>query len=507
MSNDRFFIENVINYLEGSLDAETAATMQRLIESDSSCAHEYASLKQVCVDLEHLGSTWAKHVPAVDVVNQVLAEIMALKKKPVITPLPERRVPTWAGAFQWAGLASAAVLAILFAVTYRGKAPSDTGLAASRPPAVSKPGQSQSREPRTPRADRPATRQQERRLEQMMAKLPVRQQDEPSGTRTSFDHADSAMLTLGDILNTFKTAPSKDEAFARLSEMASLTEEQARAILASDTASFGAKQAAAAALPKDEAAAQLLALIDEMKGSTDNSDANKNALQYALAQASGDWSDFDPGNALPLYPQAVGMLQVAVSENTDPRAGLDLLAQAAERPLATAYSLDAAITGEEALIAAGVAPDVAAVVESATIGADSYDDLTQIADELLSIGLAFAAQGDYETARLIYEAAFTLGSQLGGSTTSAREQLAGFDIQRLAIDLLQEVYASSGTEADLARLTEQATALLASMENVAGYLDAVDSSLFGPITPESLREIAAAILQYGDIFFLGAGRQ
>jgi len=204
--------------------------------------------------------------------------------------------------------------------------------------------------------------------------------------------------------------------------------------------------------------------------------------------------EVDPENALLDALQAGALLRLGDTEGA-----LAALANLGGKDLATAYGLDAARSQQLALAAAGMSEESARMLSAVLAGSDQYNMLCDLARDLLQSGQAYEAQGDPDTARQIYEATQRLGEQVTGNAQLSEESLAGVDIQRMAMEGLESLYAESDLAGEMERLTTSALALVSQINSLGGMLEALDQLFLGGGDSSFWNQLSEQILQFGDL--------
>lgn len=134
-------------------------------------------------------------------------------------------------------------------------------------------------------------------------------------------------------------------------------------------------------------------------------------------------------------------------------------------------------------------------------GSDQYNMLCDLARDLVQSGQAYEAQGDPDVARRIYEATQRLGEQVTGNARLSEESLAGIDIQRMAMEGLETLYANSGLASEMERLTSSALALVSQINSLGGMLESLDRLFLGGGDNSFWSQLSAQILEFGDLAF------
>ena len=486
--------------VENALQAEEAEELRRHLAYCPACREEYEWLVGAKVDLEALGDSLLVDVPHMNLVPGVLDAVGKLTATPERAPAPRRL--WWRPTFtvNWAAAAAGVLVALGIATAWWL-----LGLNANVPermahgPAEGHGLPSQDEAP-TPL---PGTSQNPELHLAQGTELPV----EPTAPPSIIDETameattppDLAQLTIQDVIAARRDGGADNGPLQRLTQWASLTKEQARAVAeraeASDAAIVGASQA----LAPEEAELLLLKVVGH---SPDDP-----YLRFALARKTSERTttatepvqlaslhDLDPDNALTYYMEARLLL-----ENGNLEKALSMLAQARELDKASAYALQAAAYREQALVESGMDPQAAKLLTALTAGAEERDFLCGLGDTLLEYGKYYEETGDIETAQAIYEAVQELGVQLDEGAQFAQEELAGLDIQRAAIEMLRGLYVYGGIQEDTSELSAETSELVASIESLVDFFHALDNLFQGQVDTQFFVTVAELIMQGGDL--------
>jgi tetratricopeptide (TPR) repeat protein len=491
MDDRTFFSENIVAWLEGELDAIAAKRMQRCVESDSHLRNEYESFKELFGALDTAGDRHRQTDFAQDLnlLPAVLREVAVIDRTAqreqfrTIHAIPAKSRLRPVMAYAIAAMLLLTVGLSWWAYQNSSERPNDnTQMAGSQDTAVDT---STTTDPS--KLPTPVISHLQQRLMDLKNQSPIAV---PAIDFAKTESPDLETLTSSDIVKMRRDASVSMESRATLASLATLPEDKARAIATSETASAEVVAGAIDSLPDDEAAALLMTAMGRYEGTAPEKRA---ALQFALASKTGEWSGFPPENALPFYFEAGRLLGAGQLEEA-----LAMLDAAAELPEASAYSIEAANNGAAALVAAGVDPAAARLLQSLTAGTEEYQTLMELGNRLIEAASLYSQQGDTETARRIYEAALRLGDQLDSSSV-ARERLAGLDIQREAISNLEPTYTATGDTAALEQLTVEADSLTVSVTEMAQFFEALDELFASDLGAGFLSQIADVILNYGDV--------
>jgi tetratricopeptide (TPR) repeat protein len=449
--------------------------------------------RELFEDLDNLGAQRAAQVPTIDITQDVLGrvrELAALKNvvplqrnpRPLTTAMPPRKRATW-----WrvvVPLATAAALAIALWPALQRMMPAETptDLLAQND------GQFDPLQP----DDSP--------LNELPLFTPNAADQGDSVDETGVDEAASSTpskaLTAQEILNQKRAQLFGPESVKnRLDVLASLTQDQARNLIATQDLDLAALLGAVKFLPREEAIAVLL---DQLKNNPDNP-----YLRYALANEMGidpaardqlaAWSQLDPGNALPFYMDARILL-----EQGDLEGALALLQQASALEQAYPYSLLNAQSHEQALLASGMDADAARLLAATTGGTQEYSDLSGLAQQMLQYGEYYEGLGDYETAQALYNAAHNFGLQMDQGASFANERLAALETQQSALGSLQGLYEILGNEENVQVMLDSLQILTLGLNELYQVFDQ-QNQLFNGTDLSAILTIAGTILLSGDL--------
>ena len=478
----------------GELDDAGDARLRAHAASCPHCQRELAWLDAVHADLDEYATAATRGIPEVDLVDGVMATI----SRPVEVKFEKRPRRLWAMA--WAGLAAAAILVM------------GAWLAVSLVPT----------QPVSPTAGGPQETQSPDAVETVatppgeveVAVLPsVSPQDVLNGVRGALTDSvaagstfeatqapDLATLSLDDVIKKRLDAKSDGNAYAELRQWATLTPEEALAVLDDADASPEAIAGAAAALGGETAEQFLISVIGHLPEEPylrlqlaevylDNPEqANK------VAQYLADLKALDPDNALVCYLEAKLCL-----DSGDIEGALAAFEEARELKEASAYALQAAACGEEALAEAGLDADAAQVLTALTAGGEEYDFLCDLGSDLLEYAEQCVEIGDLASAQAIFDAVHRLGLQVEEGAAFALEQLAGLDLQRVAVEGLREFYATVESVEGIEQVAEQALDLTAGFEDLVAFFDFLNGLLVADADAEFWTSISDVILQVGDL--------
>jgi tetratricopeptide (TPR) repeat protein len=511
--------------LEGRLSEAQLAELREARAASAEVRANYLWLQRAAHDLELIGEESVKEAPEIDVVEAVLRAVdkAAASEKTARLAAREPQRPSF--VFWGRAALAAAVLAMVFGMVLE--------LGGFMPPEPAAPAVSQVPElPVTP-------------VEQMATALP----GEVSGSErlddaverlaqeitekldTSSKHAGRgdflataapvlSSVTQNDVVALRQAAISEPGAWVRLKRMATLDAATAAEVLENPDLPPDAMVGVAASLPDEMARQWLVTAVGRM-------DQQKPYARLALAttyvthaaptadlpapalfdgMSESDLRAFlaemaalqeaDPENALLDALQAGALLRLGDTEGA-----LAALANLQGKGVATAYGLDAARSRQLALAAAGMPQESARMLSAVLAGSDQYNMLCDLARDLVQSGQAYEAQGDPDTAQRIYEATQRLGEQVTGNTRLSEESLAGIDIQRMAMEGLEALYANRGLASEMERLTSSALALVSQINNLGGMLESLDRLFLGGGDSSFWSQLSAQILELGDLAF------
>lgn len=498
---------DLMAYLEGALYDAPAHEVDAHLAACPECKADYDWFVAAGKDFEALGDEIVRDLPAIDIVEAVMAEVEreaaeeAQKSRSVVSFEAEKERRS---GLRWVGVAAAAgvVVAVAAWVMYeRGFfTPSNEVHIAQDPettaPPDRDPGQSESPggvDGHGLEEDAPDMRPGERTPVESVAPVEVTIPD----------------LAVNEIVSAYLDAHADDseEALAKLNRWASLAQDDAKVIASDADASAYARAGASTFLDDTEASIQLMTVVGDLPDDPAVRMKLVNALrsqtgQDAATQAQLDTlTEIDPDNALVDY-----MLALELLEAGDVEAALRVLEQAQAKTTAETYARDNAVQRREALTASGMNPENAEVLAALTAGQEEYSELRSLANELLSYGRFFEEQGDSETAARIIAAVNSMGAQVADGAMFSQEQMAGFDIQQEALGIT----ADPATQSSIQALLESAddpldyvgviTELATGVEGLGNVVNQVLTTLAS--NSDEAGAIAAAILREGDIAFV-----
>jgi len=485
--------------VEASLDETGRVRLLDHAGSCDDCRGQIEWIESATVDLEAIGDRIVAHIPEIDIVEAVLAEVSKQPAPNVISFDSAPRARTF-GLAKWLGAAAAAAVVIAmvwFSTMVRDNVPPQE-IAQVPPPSIEDTQPAVAIEPVAPTGPESGN---EAQVIAEPVRPPVLTQVEPPDLVEPSD-IDLSTLTRQAVLAGFLESLQNNNAIDRLMDWAQLEEEQAKAIVENEEASTEALIGAAPSLSEADAEAALLTAVARSPESP--LPRFRLARLFSMDPArSGDalsqaraLSGADPENALPFYQQASEFLS---QDPPDIEAALEALEQGKILDTASAYGLEGALAREQALIESGTDPEMARLLSALTAGRWEAEELTSISNDLLAFGQSYAETGDLDTASAIFNSILELGQQIDEGADLTQEQLAGLDIQRAAIEALRSI----GREADV---FEAAVELTDSSQELLLYLNELTVELtellIGPVSLEDLMRITGLILSSGDLNLL-----
>ncbi len=492
---------DLLAYRDESLSASRREAVARHVEACTACRDELAWLESFQRHLERHGDAVAASLPHVDLRAQVFA---ALKQEPA--PASRGRIlrfhPRTETVRFWMGFATAAtVIAALWAVSTLLPETSTTSQTAqtSAQPTPGSPLPSGASDSHLERFDA------ERLALGGLSSRPARTEEvfEPVAEPV----IDTA-VTVSDVVQARREAQTLPEALQRLSEWARLSTEEARRLAADANATLAEEVTASEVLPLDEAIAVLEQAVrdhpDDLTArfALAKAYSERDGLQNEALQAWNSLAQLDPSNSTPYMEMAALLF-----EQGDVQGARAMLQHAGTLGRADVYTSTAARFRRDALVASGMPADTASLVSALTAGSSEYDYLYALGTTLLAQGDYYRAQGDLTTATSIYEAVFGFGQQIESSSTYSLTHLAGLDLQRSAAQELEPVYMSLENTQQVQALTQQAANLVASIDQIGGFFDAINSLFATDLDVVVWGLVADFILNEGDLavfdFFKG----
>lgn len=465
-------------------------------DPDMNDAGALAWMRTMMGDMDRVAATARAQAPSCDLVDQVLRTVSvgetAEPAKVVAFPA-RRRAGAW-GRVAWYAAAAAAVLLMLGGL-YQMTLQRDGSDDLERELAGADGGARQeSLDP-------------DGRVERMLAgaRETVLVEGAQTGALEEVDPPDVSAITLADVIATRRAGSADPDAMARFGQWASLSREDALAIVQSPDADVRAVLGAMASVPPSERESYLLMAVGAL---SESAPARFMLAQNQVAYAADPSEAYaqlemlaglDQQNALPYYLQAKLLLDA-----NDVEGALGLLEEARGLPMATAYSLDEALFREQALIASGMDEEAARVLAALTAGDAQHEFLCALSEDLLHYGRFFAEEGEYATAERIYQSVQRFGEQLNQGATLVADELAGLDVQRAAIEGLTELYAVLGSTDGIEALTTQALDLFAGMEGIGDFVQAVEGFIATTSDPDLWSRLATQVLEGGETALLDA---
>lgn len=464
-------------YMEDALDPAGFDRLLQAVASNPVVRAEYEILAALKSDLDTFGNNLAARTPQVDIAGNVMRSIH--RERSNIVPLKPRSLTTDIKqkyrSIPWIAGTVAAVLAVLLGALITPRllenGRQDVLIAQDNPPVLNGTNTPDSMglrpidslidaEANTPNPEIEAPPEQD-------SIQPPENTPEPASPKA---------VSLQDMIRARREAVLKDaDALSRLAQWASLTPEEARALLEESGLTPEAILGAIQFLPPEEAASILLAALEQNPGDP--------YLRFALARTgmlTGDkayenlaaWENSDPGNSLPLFMEARLRFAKGDFENA-----LNALLNASAYDGATAYVLESTRQHAEALIASGMSPDMARYLAVTSAGSREYDQLNTLGRELLAYGDQYKAAGQYANAEYVYTAVLNLGTQIAQGASYASEQRAGMFTQMAALDALSMLYETIMAPENLAFIEAAFENLLQGLNELTSFLTAYNQLL------------------------------
>ena len=516
-------LDRLADCLDGMLSEEEALAVQKALEASGEVKADYAWLQTAARDFHAIGESIAHDAPEIDVLDAVMRAVEKADAAERIVRLDVRKRSRPSLAF-WGTVALAAavvlvVLGLVFEIGLFAPAGQDVPPVAEGPDAPDIPGETVALV--TP-GETPASGRLSEAMEQL-AQGVAEKLDTPSKHLDKGDfHATAApeigKVTQDEVVALRQAAVTEPGAWSRLQRMATL-DAATVAELASDSDVLPeAIVGVAASLPDEEARQLLVTAVGR----------REQQKPYAgLALAETYISQPEPTAELPEPALFDGMTddelraflgEVAALQEADPQnalfdalragalfrlgdaeAALAALLALQGKETASAYGLDAAQSRQMGLIAAGMPEDAARMLSAVLAGSDQYNMLCDLARDLLQSGQAYEAQDDPDTAQQVYEATQRLGEQVSGGARLSEEALAGIDIQRMAMEELEGLYARSGLAGEIERLTTSALELVSQINNLGGILESLDQLFLSGGDSSFWNQLSEQILELGDL--------
>jgi anti-sigma factor RsiW len=435
--------EWIVAALEDELSGEEAGLFQARLADDAFLRTELESLGAVHTALIQLGSAGERNLPSIDVTAGVMAQLRAQKMEGRIIPFPvqdrsetqlsRRQRPT---VSLWGVSAAAACIfvaaGITLAIVLRANVQDNAVMVADNVPNTAQ-SNTTTPTPSVPVDDvfkpvsTPVTQ---------LAELNSKAERETPETPVDSTPR-RGPVTLEDALKARRADMLGDSSnLSRLAALASLTEEQAKEVLAAAGLSPEALLGAAQFLSDADAKMILSALVDK------NPDDPYLRMALALRGEPADmlnqaaaWSELDPENALPHYVQA--QAHFAQGNAVD---GLAALAAANGLQSGNLYSSDAALQREQAYLASGMDRDTARVLAASTAGYFEGQTFSNMTNTLMAQGRTYEQNGNYEAAEEVYNAVREMGAQVDTAALYTQEREVALNAQTQAVLALQGLY-------------------------------------------------------------------
>ncbi|MCP4641743.1 MAG: hypothetical protein GY851_14975 [bacterium] len=495
--------EDLLAYLDGSLERADSLRVSRYVESSDETREELHWLTAVHRVLTELGATAEAHIGDIDLVDSVMSAVSRATTPGKVVSIDAAHVKRRA-ALRWASVAAAALLLIAGGLTAWNTWHGDDASGPVR--IVQTPDDPDVDGPAVPDAgpgDQLAASKQllDDQIKRLASIAPVR--PESDGIE-AIAPPDIALLKTDDIVEARRNAAEDPNGWAKLLQWASLTPEQAATVAESADATPAAVVGVAADLAPDEAEELLLTAVGHfpedpyvrfalVKTTSVREAGLEASAQAALGQVAL-LRQLDPDNALSYYLEAKLLLDAGDTEGA-----LMALSEARSLDEASAYSLESAAYRREALVSNGLEPEAAELLAALTAGMDEYEFLTELGSELLEYGEAHWEAGDVDSAEEIFGAVQTLGEQLEEGAVLLQEQLAALDIERAAIEMLEGLYIAIESVEGIETLTAQTMELMVGLESISELFQVLDTLFFSEGDGNFFNMISSIILQEGDL--------
>lgn len=528
--NDRehdITLDALADSLEGRLPEAQASELRDALAASAELRADYLWLQGVAHDLDAIGAQVVKGAPEIDVVDAVMRAVdkAAASEKTVHTVHLEKRQPARPSFGLWGAVALAAaavvvIMGLMFEFGLFGPSGPSAPVVSQGPDRPPVPGE---RVAVIPPGETPGSERLDEAMERLAQEV-AEKLDTPSKHADRGGFLATAAPVLGDVTQDDvvalrQAAVSDPGAWVRLKRMATLDAATAAEVVSNPDVSPDAIVGAAASLPDEEARQWLVTAVgrmDQQKPYAGLTLASTYLAQPAAPTAEQPAPALFDGmteSDLRAFLSEMAALQEADPENAlldalragallrlgDTEGALAALANLQGKDLATAYGLDAARSQQLALAAAGMSEESARMLSAVLAGSDQYNMLCDLARDLLQSGQAYEAQGDPDTARQIYEATQRLGEQVTGNARLSEESLAGIDVQRMAMEGLESLYAGSDLAGEMERLTTSALALVSQINSLGGMLEALDQLFLGGGDSSFWNQLSEQILQFGDL--------
>ena len=482
----------LMGLVDGSLAGGEADALEGHIAGCARCQEELQWLREMTGDLEALGDAVHQSLPTISLVDSVMAEVARMQVKPPANVVQFEKKPRRSSSWpRWLSVpaAAAAVLLVLWGAGYRvtRTAPSDVVAKVDHhgTDISSKGGELRGTEWQSDVTTDIAR--------------PVSPDDGTGANSSPSAEIELDGLTTTQVLATLKNGVSDPKTRSQLAEWATLSEDKARALLASLDASPEALIGAASALSGEEAERALQAAV---KASPDDP-----YLRYALANVTDDptkqaaqleaMTFLDPNNSMARFQLAANYLSQGDVDQAS-----SALENARSLLSASAYSKEASTYHERALVESGMDAAVARALTALTAGSNQYQDITKLSNELLEYGRYYQEIGEYEMAQRIFESVDAFGSQVVAGANFTNEQLAGLDTQTDAIDALYQLGDYIQVPDNVATLRAETQQIVNAFYAIGEVLNGL-SGLLSNIDPNLLGILSDLILQNGDLNIQG----
>ena len=521
-------LDRLADFLEGTLPEAEAARIRQALETSDALRAEYEWLRMAAEDIEAIGAHLEADSPEIDVVDGVMQTLEQAGASSNTVRLDSRKGKTRPGLAFWGAAAlAAAVLLLMAGLAVRlGVFAPDTPDAPQVSEALEVPERPEDETlavetEETPETDRLVAAMQQL-VEGTESRLETSGRRVDRSTIRATDAPRIGDITVDEVVSLRQAALTNPEAWARLTQMATLDAGAAAEVAADPDAPPGAIVGVAASLSAEEARQLLVTAVGRMDQPQPYArlalaktylaapfDAPEMEVEapppvlldgmtpddlHAFLNEIAALQALDPGNALFDALRAGALFRLG-----DTAGALAALQDLQAKEVATAYGLDSARSREQALTSAGMPEETARVLSAMLAGADEYNMLCDLARELLQSGQAYEAQGDLDTARDVYEATRRLGEQVAGNAPLSEEALAGVDIQRMALEELEALYGHSGLAGDIEQLTSSALALVSQIDSLGEILESLNQIILDGGDPGFWIQLSEQILEWGDL--------
>ncbi len=512
--------------IDEQLDGESRRELLDHIAVCSACGEQYAWIETASAQLLEIGQRITVGVPEIDVVEDVLAQVRALKLN---SALPSHgaeiiafdRVATKRSAknpspIRWLAAAAAVILMAGGAwLMYQTLGPSD-----STKVVYDTTEERETPEPSPLESTVPAVTPNDSTETVLEVTPAVTPEPEILETPPPPAARPQKQVAREDVLASFRDAVAIDDrerserGASALNALARLTEEEAHALLR-----FGAEKdqgfssAAIAGIAQSLSPSERRqALLTAVGTSPDDpylrfqlareyqSDPEKQAdAMSELARVE----ELDSANAVVPYSEAQLLL---AQDPPDVNGAIEALARANDLDFASSYASEAAIAREQALLETGVDPVTAELVSALSAGYWEFNELTTLAGDLMASADSLAESGDVNSATQIYEAVRQMGDDLNSNAQFAQERLAGAQIEDSASSALALILEAQGQPSEAERIREGAGELLVTMNELTEHFQRAENFLGIPVNDDTaLSQLAQLIFAFGDLSAFAAG--